>query len=238
VFPSIIPYPAGTPHPPDSSQSKTVTMASQSSESEPVPELTISPTTSEDELLAGHKLITDSVAQQRATIVRSLLYGQPHLTIPPYILFLSWLCSKNNIPTALLFCAGCTIAILSAVGRFTDGYIAEAEKLGSKRGYEAMMKTEGHEVVVARWGPDKEVIGVAVVKVGEERGVLKALAVRLRYRKHGVGRGLLEEAVRVVRAKVGAEAPVVFADHHPSELPTCKLISLWSWANSCLRRLI
>lgn len=77
---------------------------------------------------------------------------------------------------------------------------------------------DGKTVVVARWGEAKEVIGVAVVDVleGEKKGVVNALAVRLRYRKRGVGRGVLEEVMRAVRARVGEEAEVVFADKHAS----------------------
>lgn len=200
------------------SDSLTNTHTGLESESEQAPELSISKATSEAELIAAHKLIADSIAQQRATLVRSLLYGNPHLTIPPYILLLCWLYSQNsNIGTALLLAAGCTIAILSSCGRLSDGYIGQAEKMGSKRGYETMM---GREVVVARWGKEKEVIGVAVVEMGKKEkggcGVVWALAVRLRYRYHGVGRGLLEEAVREVRRRFGDDADVVFADEHAS----------------------
>lgn len=197
------------------------------SEPEQVPELTISTTTSETELINAHKLIADSIAQQRATLVRSLLYGHPNLTIPPYILLLCWLYSQNNIATALLFAAGCTIAILSACGRFTDGYIGQAEKMGSKVGYETMM---GRVVVIARWGEEKEVIGVAAVEMEKKaaggRGVVWALAVRLKYRQRGVGRGLLEEVVREVRGRFGGDAEVVFADEHASMWPPD--VRLWS----------
>lgn len=188
------------------------------SEPEQVSELIISKTTSESELIAAHKLVADSIAQQRAVLVRSLLYGHPHLTIPPYILLLCWLYSQNsNIATAVLLSAGCTIAILSSCGRLTDAYIEHAEKIGSKSGYETMM---GRVVVVARWGEKKEVIGVGVVEMEKKgeggRGVVWALAVRLKYRQHGVGRGLLEEVVREVRGKFGGEAEVIFADEHAS----------------------
>lgn len=189
---------------------------------EQLSELTISKTTSESELIAAHKLVADSIAQQRAILVRSLLYGHPHLTIPPYILLLCWLYSQNsNIATAVLLAAGCTIAILSSCGRLTDGYIEHAEKMGSKSGFESMM---GRVVVVARWGEEKDVIGVAVVemeKKGEGEGeggcgVVWGFAVRLKYRQHGVGRGLLEEVVREVRERFGGDAEVMFADGHAS----------------------
>lgn len=185
---------------------------------EQMSELTISKTTSESELIAAHKLVADSIAQQRAVLVRSLLYGHPHLTIPPYILLLCWLYSQNsNIATAILLSAGCTIAILSSCGRLTDGYIEHAERMGSKSGYETMME---RVVVVARWGEKKEVIGVGVVEMEKKgeggRGVVWALAVRLKYRQYGVGRGLLEEVVREVRGKFGGDAEVLFADGHAS----------------------
>lgn len=92
--------------------------------------------------------------------------------------------------------------------------------MGSKIGYETMMK---RVVIVTRWGEEKEVIGVAVVemekKAGGGRGVVWALAVRLKYRRRGVGRGLLEEVVREVRGRFGGDAEVVFADEHASKWP-------------------
>lgn len=155
--------------------------------------------------------------------MRSLLYGHPHLTIPPFILLLSWIYAQNSNPAmALLLGAGCTIAVLSLCGRITEDYIDEAERVGSTPGYAAMIES-GREVIVARWGPEQEVIGVAVVELVKEgkggKGVVWALAVRLRYRRHGVGKGLLEEVVKVVRKRFGDDTEVVFADAHASTSP-------------------
>ncbi|KAL8905728.1 MAG: hypothetical protein Q9207_002442, partial [Kuettlingeria erythrocarpa] len=63
---------------------------------------------------------------------------------------------------------------------------------------------EGKEVenlaVVTKWGED-EIIGALVMRVlrKEKRALIRAWTVKGRYRGHGVGRGLLEEAVRVAR---------------------------------------
>ncbi|KAI4206130.1 MAG: hypothetical protein LQ346_001273 [Caloplaca aetnensis] len=63
---------------------------------------------------------------------------------------------------------------------------------------------EGKEVenvtVVTKWGED-EIIGALVMRVlrKEKRAVIRAWTVKGRYRRHGVGRGLLEEGVRVAR---------------------------------------
>ncbi|KAL9575906.1 MAG: hypothetical protein Q9212_007577, partial [Teloschistes hypoglaucus] len=57
-------------------------------------------------------------------------------------------------------------------------------------------------VVVTKWG-EEEIIGALVMKVmkRERKAVLRAWTVKLRYRGREVGRGLLEEGVRVARAK-------------------------------------
>lgn len=56
--------------------------------------------------------------------------------------------------------------------------------------------------MVTKWGED-EIIGALVMKVlkRERKAVLRAWTVKLRYRGREVGRGLLEEGVRVAVAK-------------------------------------
>ncbi|KAL8812862.1 MAG: hypothetical protein Q9200_000720 [Gallowayella weberi] len=53
-------------------------------------------------------------------------------------------------------------------------------------------------VIVSKWGAD-EIIGALVLRVWrkEHKAVVRAWTVKLRYRGKGVGRGLLEEGVRV-----------------------------------------
>ncbi|KAI4256068.1 MAG: hypothetical protein LQ352_002258 [Teloschistes flavicans] len=57
-------------------------------------------------------------------------------------------------------------------------------------------------VVVSKWG-EEEIIGALVMKVmkKERKAVLRAWTVKLRYRGREIGRGLLEEGVRLAMAK-------------------------------------
>lgn len=53
-------------------------------------------------------------------------------------------------------------------------------------------------VLITKWG-DSEIIGALVMRVfkRERKAVIRAWTVKIRYRGNGVGRGLLEEGVRV-----------------------------------------
>ncbi len=89
--------------------------------------------------------------------------------------------------------------------------------------------------VVTRWGED--VVGVVVLrfvreeglvrgrrKGGRLRGMIRAWTVKLRYRRKGVGRGLLEEGVKVC---VGRGVDVMeFAGDHASM--TTLFFFIWS----------
>ncbi|KAI4282815.1 MAG: hypothetical protein L6R38_002663 [Xanthoria sp. 2 TBL-2021] len=57
-------------------------------------------------------------------------------------------------------------------------------------------------VVVSKWG-EEEIIGALVMRVSrkEKKAVIRAWTVKLRYRGKGVGRGLLEECVRVAKER-------------------------------------
>ncbi len=112
------------------------------------------------------------------------------------------------------------MAALLSVRWATGGYIEAAERINWKW----MCDDEGREdeVLVTRFG--EEVIGCVVFRVVAEggkgrrkrvaRGAVRGWAVRLRYRGKGVGVGLLEETVGVVRER-GAEG-VEFAPDHAS----------------------
>ncbi|KAL8732461.1 MAG: hypothetical protein Q9166_002674 [cf. Caloplaca sp. 2 TL-2023] len=57
-------------------------------------------------------------------------------------------------------------------------------------------------VVVSKWG-EEEIIGALVMRVlrKEKKAMIRAWTVKLRYRGKGVGRGLLEEGVRVAKER-------------------------------------
>ncbi|KAL8788013.1 MAG: hypothetical protein Q9213_001905 [Squamulea squamosa] len=70
----------------------------------------------------------------------------------------------------------------------------------SSRGGDA--KDVENIVIVSKWG-EEEIIGSLVMRVSrkEKKAVIRAWTVKLRYRGKGVGRGLLEEGVRVAKEK-------------------------------------
>ncbi|KAL8677322.1 MAG: hypothetical protein Q9186_006234 [Xanthomendoza sp. 1 TL-2023] len=74
-------------------------------------------------------------------------------------------------------------------------------------------------VIVSKWGED-EIIGALVMRVSrkEKKAVVRAWTVKLRYRGKGVGRGLLEEGVRVAcggeRGCMGVEFERGHANSH------------------------
>jgi len=122
---------------------------------------------------------------------------------------------------AVLFFVGYAIAVLSACGYLTYGYIERAEWLGSRSGLAATLGGDRKmEVVGALWG--EEAIGVVVFervkgeKGGEEEGVIYGWAVRLRYRGKGVGRGLLEKVAEICEGRVRFAEDHVRMFTHPS----------------------
>lgn len=84
----------------------------------------------------------------------------------------------------------------------------------SSRGGEA--KDVENIVIVSKWG-EEEIIGSLVMRVSrkEKKAVIRAWTVKLRYRGKGVGRGLLEEGVRVAKEK--GVGKVEFEREHASE---------------------
>ncbi|KAL8930987.1 MAG: hypothetical protein Q9208_000088 [Pyrenodesmia sp. 3 TL-2023] len=81
----------------------------------------------------------------------------------------------------------------------------------SSRGGAQEVKEVENVVVVTKWGED-EIIGALVMRVlrKEKKAVVRAWTVKGRYRGHGVGRGLLEEGVRVAREKGCVDGGVEF----------------------------
>jgi len=150
--------------------------------------------------------VTDSIAQQRQTLSRSILssplFLAPSLALVSAISYLN----RREPATAVIFVSGVCIALLSTVRMVGTGYIEEAERMG-REGME-VLKHEATTTVVATWGG--KVIGVAVVREGE----LWAWTVQLKYRCRGLGRDLLARAVEEV-SEVGLSGGV--ADENASE---------------------
>ncbi|CUS10116.1 unnamed protein product, partial [Tuber aestivum] len=171
----------------------------------PLPDLTFTPLSPTSEhFLRAYTLLTDSVAQLRSTLTLSLLYSQPHLTLPPTLLTAVYLLrTQEHLSMTVILFAGYVIAVLSACGYLSYGYIERAEWMGSQSGLAATFGGDRkREVVGALWG--EEIIGVVIFERegGDEVGVIYGWTVRLRYRGKGVGRGLLEKVAEVCGGRV------------------------------------
>ncbi|KAI9721962.1 MAG: hypothetical protein M1812_001920 [Candelaria pacifica] len=191
-----------------------------------VPSLTTYLTTSSSEKISALKLVADSVAQQRQTASRALIFHPLALGALGLVLAIvaQILLNRPRGHVALVATtwAGITMAALLSVRWATGGYIEAAEGINWKW----LCDDEGREdeVLVTRFG--EEVIGCVILRFVAEggkgrrkrvaRGVIRGWAVRLRYRGKGVGLGLLEETVGVVRER-GAEGVEFAADHANSK---------------------
>lgn len=176
-------------------------------EEPPIPPLSFTAPTSE-ELPHAYRLLTDSIAQQRAVATRAILYSRPNVTFPPAVALVALLLHRYEPAMALIMAAGIAIAIFSACGYLTQDYVERAEALATKTGFEKAMLGK-RETVVAKWGD--EVIGMAVFerRKGQE-ALVYGWTVKLRYRRKGIGRALLEKVVELTGGKVA------FAEDHAS----------------------
>ncbi|PVH95677.1 hypothetical protein DM02DRAFT_536814 [Periconia macrospinosa] len=203
--------------------------APSSAPTDSLPELTTYTSTTQEERISGLRLVADSVAQQRQTASKMLIYHP--LNIAAYILLIGVIAklmytSPDDIYMLFTTLGGVTFSCLIAVRWATSRYLQHAETinwdwLGEDR------------MLVVKWG--QEIIGALVLgwadaEAGKKKGhakrrrgkaVVRAWTVRGKYRSKGIGEGLLEEAVKVAGER-GADG-IVFADDHANSkrvLPT------------------
>ena len=198
-----------------------------------IPELTTFTATGMADQIEGLKLIADSVAQQRQTAssilishpINVLLFGAILAGVAQYLYK-----GPSDLPVIFTTFGGLVMAGLVGVRTVTKGYIARAEDIGFD-----WLGDGDNTLIVTRFGDIT--VGACVVgwERGEKgtrrkksgRGLVRAWTVKLRYRRRGVGRALLEEAVDLVNQKGGDG--IVFADDHASMLAsawTSKLTAL------------
>ena len=194
-----------------------------------VPPLTTKVLTTEDDKIAGLKLVADSIAQQRQFASRAVI-SHP-LTMAAYIVLLAVVSNflyKTRSDSGLVAttAAGVTMACLIGVRGITSGYLTLAEEFN----WEFATNEDGEEdtIIGSRYG--EELIGAVILRLERNgngspkkkpksgrlggRGVVRAWTVRIKYRGTGVGTELLEEAVRVTREKLGNSAEIGFAAEH------------------------
>lgn len=176
--------------------------------SNPIPELSIYIATDPDEVLSAHRLIADSVAQQRQLAARAIIFHPVWLgaMLAVFAVVYKWLYhDSSDLPLIGTTGAGCVMAGLTLVRLWTGGYIEHAEHVGTRAWLEGAEESGGdkQEILVTKFG--EKIIGALVVKGVQEgrkvHGVIRAWTVTQRYRGKGVGSGLLEEAMLVCQKR-------------------------------------
>lgn len=186
-----------------------------------IPPLTYEVADDEDDLIEGLKLVADSVAQQRQTSSRILIFHPLNMAL--YIAFMAILTqyfyeTASDLPLLFTTASGITMGFLVTVRWLTQGYLNAAEEINWDW-------LADDQVLISKFGD--EIIGALVLrwekgegrgnKKKKGRGVIRAWTIKLRYRGKGVGAGLLEDTVNAVEKRGGDE--IVFADDHASKFP-------------------
>ncbi|KAF4331594.1 acetyltransferase [Fusarium beomiforme] len=166
------------------------------------------------------KLIVDSVAQQRQTASRALIF---HLI--PLSIFVAALAIAHyganigkDISTMLIIYPGIILSYLVAIRYFTSAYIRIAEETD----WLEWMKQDGVEdtIIGARFGED--IIAAVVLRLNksDKTAFIRAWTTRARYRRRGLGGDMLRESVKIAKQKLGRDCTVDFApDHANSQMP-------------------
>ncbi|KAL5361815.1 hypothetical protein BJX96DRAFT_176579 [Aspergillus floccosus] len=208
----------------------TTARTAQTEQTTNLPDLNTYIATSPDDLIDALRLIADSVAQQRQTAARHMIFHPLWASVMVAVMAIVYRVlyrEPSDLPLVGTTCAGCVMAGLLVVRACTEGYIEEAERVGKwewlfpgsgsgpgvHRGIESGSegrdggRAEEQAVLVTRFGD--RIIGALVLRgaaAGSERaekvrGVIRAWTVERRYRRQGVGVGLLEEAVALCKSK-------------------------------------
>lgn len=229
-----LPSPSPLANPPDNTygSQKTSPLAD-------VPELLTKPATTDDDKIESLKLLADSVAQMRQQASKAMIFHP--LTVGLLLLLIAiagqWQYDGTSASLALVgvTAAGLFMAVLITVRWAVSGYIELAEQVGTWKWLEGVKEGEGDKVedvvLLEKYGD--EAVGTVVIRglrddsasprkggrrqgsgsgKGSVRAVIRGWSVKRRYRRKGLGTGLLEEAVKVCQDK-GWSGPN-FADEH------------------------
>ena len=197
-------------------------MATSLAEDTGIPDLTYQVASADSqERVEALKLIADSVAQQRQIASKAIILHP--FVLSTAIVVIGFMSRYVEIQTLVTTLAGMVMAGLLMVRWYTSGYIHMAEKIGFKwleeYGRQSSPNGNGNGgntrepiVLVSKWGD--EVIGALVMRVfkRERKGYVRAWTVKLKFRNKGIGRGLLEEAAKIVWGKGGRG--MVFEEDH------------------------
>ncbi len=186
--------------------------------------MTIAVTTPTDRVEAL-RLIADSVAQQRQIASYAVITHPASLAT--ILCLLAILAKYFDFPVFLTTTTGIIMAFLLAVRVASGPYLTHAENInwnwlveGSSLAgnSDTNKKNKGEEliVLVTKWG--EEIIGALAMRLSkrDRRAYIKAWTVKLRFRGKEIGRGLLEEAVKIAVSEKGCRG-IEFEEEHASE---------------------
>jgi ribosomal protein S18 acetylase RimI-like enzyme len=199
-----------------------------------LPDLTTTPAVSEDDKIEALHLIADSVAQQRQLASTAMIFHP--FTLSALILFFGlayqYLYHGQRSDYAIIgtTSVGILMSVLITVRWAAGGYIFEAERVGTWKwldeGRDSADSTNtfvgSHdEILITKYG--SEIIGALVLrgirdsaspkrKNAPVTGYIRAWTVLRRYRRKGIGQGLLEEAIGYCNEK-GWNGPEFDEEH-------------------------
>ncbi|RBR19184.1 uncharacterized protein FIESC28_05649 [Fusarium coffeatum] len=183
---------------------------------------------------AALKLIADSVAQQRQTASRALIFNPILLSFLAACLAAAHY-SSSDIGNMLIIYPGIVLTYLVAVRYFTSAYIRIAEET-------KWAKWAKNDILIgARFGED--IVGAVVMRLqrkleteyvedstgwetGEAfmkmppRAIIRGWTTKTRYRGRGLGGDMLGKSVEIAKERMGRNCRVDFAkDHANSHMP-------------------
>ncbi|KAL4729715.1 hypothetical protein ACLX1H_004138 [Fusarium chlamydosporum] len=173
-------------------------------------EILTNPTEKKDAL----KLIVDSVAQQRQTASRALIFHPITLSIFAAVLAIAHYGANvgNDISTMIIIYPGVVITYLVAIRMFTSAYIRIAEETNW---LEWMKKDDVEDTIIgARFGED--IIGAVILRLekSENKAIIRGWTTKSRYRGRGLGGDVLSESVKIAKKALGKDCIVEFASDH------------------------
>ena len=197
-----------------------------------VPPLTTTLATTTDDKIEGLHLVADSVAQQRQLASKALIFHPLTIAVVVGLLAVAgqWLYdgTRGSYGIIATTCAGIVMAVLLSVRWASGGYIDLAEDVGTWKWLDKGSATgKEDDIILTKFG--EEAIGALVLRGVRSddggnaprkrrqnnaglKGMIRAWTVKNRYRRKGIGLGLLEEAIKVC-ADRGWSGPA-FADDH------------------------
>lgn len=184
------------------------------------PPLAIEILTQPNEKKDALKLVVDSVAQQRQTASRALVFHPVALSIFTAVVAIAHYGANvgKDITTMITIYPGIVITYLVAIRYFTSSYIRIAEETD----WLDWLKSNDVEdsIIGARFG--EEIIGAVILRLNksDNTALIRGWTTKSRYRRRGLGGDVLRESIKIAKQALGRDCIVEFAaDHANSHVP-------------------